>query len=81
MGRLLREVMEEERNLVSTFSKEMLPELLLLGTLEHREISLDTGKMVSMDVVEYAGKYYVMKVEEVGRWFGTLQEIQKGERL
>ena len=81
MGRLLREVMEEERNLVSTFPKEMLPELLLLGTLEHREISLDTGKMVSMDVVEYAGKYYVMKVEEVGRWFGTLQEIQKGERL
>lgn len=56
---------------------EILPELFLLGTLEHTEESLDDGRIVRQDVIKYDGKIYIMKVEEVGKWFGDYHEIVK----
>lgn len=66
MGRLLREVMAENYR---TPPKEMIPELMLLGELEHRELSLDSGRVVRVATITYEGKDYAMKVEDGGRWY------------
>ena len=80
MGRLLREIMEDEEERFHQPTEEMIPELLLLGTLEHRELSLKNGKIVKMDIINYEGRNYAMKIEDGGKWFGTYEEMQtKGE--
>jgi hypothetical protein len=49
--------------------KDIMPELLLLGTLENVTQPMDDGVLMSMTVVHYEGKVFVMKQETVGRWF------------
>jgi len=73
MGALVREMIEQERkdaffkNLV--FSTDMIPELLLLGTVEHKTVPMDDGRQFSIDIIHYEGKQYVMKQTEIKRWF------------
>ena len=73
MGTLIRSIMKDQekdsffKGLV--FSEEMLPELMLLGELEHVMVPSDTGKVFELDIIHYEGKRYVMTQKEVGRWF------------
>jgi len=72
MGRLLREVMAEGyRNP----PPELIPELLLLGELEHVQLSLDNGQVIEMDMIRYKGMDYAMKVIDGGVWYGTRTEL------
>jgi hypothetical protein len=80
MGRLLREIMNDEDETFHTPSEEMIPELIMLGTLEHKELSLQSGKIIHMDIINYNGKNYAMKTVDGGRWFGTYDEMHSSER-
>lgn len=73
MGALVRKLMEEQRkdsffsNLI--FKPEMIPELILLGELEHKQVPTDDGRLFNIDIIHYEGKQYIMKQEDIGRWF------------
>jgi hypothetical protein len=67
MGRLLREMMDED--IYTVPSPDMIPELMLLGNLVHHELALELGTVVKITAIEYEGRTYQMKVEDGGRWF------------
>ena len=73
MGRLIQQIMDEQKKDTFfeklIFDTKMIPELMLLGTLEHKEVPTDDGRMFHMDIIHYDGKQYVMKAEEKDRWF------------
>lgn len=67
MGRLLNEMMDED--IYITPAPDMIPELLLLGTLVHHELALELGTVMKITAIEYEGKTYKIKVEDGGRWY------------
>lgn len=73
MGRLVRSIIMDEAKdafIGSLIIKpEMIPELMLLGEMEHKRIPLDDGRLFDIDIIHYEGKQYVMREENVGRWF------------
>jgi hypothetical protein len=73
MGSLLKEVMREG---YYNPDSELIPELMLLGELDHVELPLNSGKLIAMDVIRYNKRNYVMKVQDKGKWFGSFDEIR-----
>jgi hypothetical protein len=73
MGNLLRQVMIGQNkdaffsNLI--FDPDIIPELILLGTLEQKRVPRDDGKLFEISIIHYEGRQYIMKQEDVGRWF------------
>lgn len=80
MGALIRGIMKDlERdafinNLV--FDESMIPELVLLGELEHKDVPMDDGRLMTIDIIHYEGKQYVMNGECKSRWFGNYDDIK-----
>lgn len=64
MGSLIKEVMREGYH---NSSPDIIPELIMLGVLEHVELPLDNGKLVALDVIRYGHRNYVMKVQDKGK--------------
>jgi hypothetical protein len=54
---------------VNMIKPEILPELMLLGTLEQTRVPMDDGQLMDLSIIHYDGKMYFMKEECVGRWF------------
>ena len=49
--------------------EHLIPELLLLGTLEQQDICLDSGVTLEASVIIYNDCKYAMAVKETGRWY------------
>ena len=48
---------------------DLIPELILLGTLSKEEQFHDNGTCIEMDIITYEGKKYVMKMGKITRWY------------
>ena len=68
MGRAINTFHFIDNRTLVTPTPDMIPELILLGTLEKQEIMLDSGRLMKVDVIAYEGKEYIMKVTDGGHW-------------
>ena len=49
--------------------KELVPELLLLGTMEREEIMLDDGSLLVADIIEFKKEKYVVNIVSKEQWY------------
>lgn len=50
-------------------SRELVPELLLLGVLSQERIMLPNGRIMQADIIEYQEERYLMRAQDAGRWY------------